>query len=312
MDQSYNHLNHQLITDKNGNNVMLGSDDNMNPIYNQFQLQINPSNQQNIQITSNVFQQSNRLRQFEIHPQYQPSHFSSGCKEHVIKILRPVKRRYYQNYSYVICPNITTTWLKSYGGFSYLTSYSNDENNYFFPLTNEGFKLDITWTDQDTKFKVSREKLSQFIYDLNNEFKIPEYIYKAKSKFKIRNLIFLFFAILALILVILQLIFYYSGGWIITIIVALISMVGLFFNYWREYQIELDENLISNTNGVENFLENWNVQYFIPNGLYVMAPRNLKYLQFVFDTNLKLIIQNHKFPFDLRPIVTRSRTASSM
>ena len=28
MDQSYNHLNHQLITDKNGNNVMLGSDDN--------------------------------------------------------------------------------------------------------------------------------------------------------------------------------------------------------------------------------------------------------------------------------------------
>jgi len=53
------------------------------------------------------------------------------------------------------------------------------------------------------------------------------------------------------------------------------------------------------TSGIESFFSNWNNQYFLPNGIYVMAPRNMKYLQFVLDSNIQFSLENHAYPYDI-------------
>ena len=47
-----------------------------------------------------------------------------------------------------------------------------------------------------------------------------------------------------------------------------------------------------------NFLK-WKTQYFLMNSQYLMAPRNLRYLQFVLDKNVKFSLENHPYPDDL-------------
>ena len=82
---------------------------------------------------------------------------------------------------------------------------------------------------------------------------------------------------------------------------AILLLIPMIFYYrnclYISYQV--DTALLNNTSGVENFLKNWNMQYFLPNNIYVIVPRNLRYLQFVLDKNIKFSLENHLYPYDI-------------
>ena len=317
MDQSYNISKLNLIPneDKIYKNYFLKAiHNNINEtiIPNQNQtIYFNPSKSCNL--PSPYSQQTSN---FQIHPQYQTSHFSNRCIQHLVKTLPPTDRKYLKEYCYVKCPNVTTVWINSYG-FSYLTSYSNDENYFFLPLTDNGFNLN-DWNENSTNNKVSRENLSEFISQLNSQFEISKLIKTLKEKIKKRHLIFLIFAIVFFILSITFFIlwmnyladfiyldknflfiagicFFFCG------MIFLICLLFLCLNCYGKNKYLMDKVLIRNTSGVENFLNKWNIQYFLLNDLYVMAPRNLRYLQFVLKRNIKFSLENHPYPNDLTP-----------
>ena len=91
--------------------------------------------------------------------------------------------------------------------------------------------------------------------------------------------------------------------------IFLICLLFLCLNCYGKNKYLMDKVLIRNTSGVENFINKWNIQYFLLNDLYVMAPRNLRYLQFVLKRNIKFSLENHPYPDDLyetRPLPRRS------
>ena len=69
--------------------------------------------------------------------------------------------------------------------FSYLTCYSNHENYFFLLRTNEGFGLD-KWDETLSKNKVTRKKMTEFKFKLNNKFKYL-LLKKAHKEIKIKE-----------------------------------------------------------------------------------------------------------------------------
>ena len=264
---------------------------------------VNNFHQTNIQINSN----------YSIHPQYQSNYFNNNCVHHLVRTLPATDRKYYKNYCYVKCPNVTTVWIDS-EGFSYLTSYSNDQNYFFCPRNDNGFNIK-TWTEQKTNNKITLEKLNEFILQLNNEFKISDNIKIAKKTINKECIIYFFLALVSLIFFIIcfgtwmnlfteyicindRMRFLSFFGWIFTGIFCLISLLLICIYSFRDNNHLVDKIFLKNT-GLQNFFDNWNNQYFLPCGLYVMAPRNLCYLQFVLDKNIKFSLQDHSFPYDM-------------
>ena len=101
-------------------------------------------------------------------------------------------------------PNVTTSWIKQYG-FSYLSIYNSDENFFFLPLTNDGFNLN-KWNEYSTKNKISREKLNEFISQLNSQFQLKNLIKTAKRCIDLLIMLSIILSILGFILCILFLI----------------------------------------------------------------------------------------------------------
>ena len=64
-------------------------------------------------------------------------------------------------------------------------------------------------------------------------------------------------------------------------------------------EIEVSKAILQNNYAVKCLLDKWNDNYFLQNGIYVMAPRNLAYLHFVLDINLKFSLEDHPYPYDL-------------
>ena len=160
-----------------------------------------PIYKQEIQPNFNLYQQNNYSL---IHPQYQPSHFSDNCINNIVKTLPPIYRERLADYALVECQNVTTSWIKQYG-FSYLSKYNSDENFFFLPLTNDGFNLN-KWSEYSTKNKISREKLNEFISQLNSQFQLKNLIKTAKRCIDLVIMLSIILSILGFILCILFLI----------------------------------------------------------------------------------------------------------
>ena len=269
---------------------------------------------QTVPINTNFQPQTMQINtNFTIHPQFQPSIFNSNSVNHVVRALPAIDRKWYNKFSYVKCPNITTSWVDSYG-FSYLTAFNNDQNYYFAPLTDTGVSMSA-WNESLTKNKVTREKMTEFIFQVNSQFNLAETVKKAKSVSKKRLICSSIFSIITLIVFIVSIYLWILGVfqhnyvgiiiltliWSFSFVCCLMSGVYAIFNCSSEgfKNYEIDKNIINSTQNMENFLNIWNNQYFLPNGLYVMAPRNLKYIQFVLDSNINFSVENHSYPLDL-------------
>ena len=237
------------------------------------------------QINTSLYSQQNNLEVSSlIHPQYQPTHFSENCINNVVRTRNPLERMHWNDYVMVRCSNVTTAWINLYG-FSYLSSYSNEENYFFIPLADDGFNLN-NWTENSTKNKITREKLNEFISQFNSQFDIINLIKTVKIYAYMKRVIFSILATIFLISLIVCLIMtiktwekrrkvIYFPLCFINAILLLIPMIFYYRNcLYISYQV--DTALLNNTSGVENFLKNWNMQYFLPNNIYVIVPRNLR------------------------------------
>jgi len=208
---------------------------------------------------------------------------------------------------------VTTAWVSSYG-FSYLTSFSNDPNYFFIPRTNNGFTID-TWNESSTKNKITRDKMNEFLNQINNQYniggKVMEAINNHNTKTKLLGLLTLVFLIISVVTLIGWImniegssnkLLWYLMSWVFSLaIFAVVGSISIVF-CCRKTEFIVDKEVITATSGnIENFFHNWNSQYFVPQGCYVMAPRNLRYLQFVLDTNVKFSFEDHAYPYDIIP-----------
>ena len=295
-------------------NQMYGQQNQTNLNHNQQNYIQNQTHGQQNQTNLNINQQNNL--EVTLHPHYQSTHFSDKCIHNVVKILPPLQVEYWTDYVMIRCPNVTTSWIEFYG-FSYLTVLPSDENYFFFPLTDTGFNLN-SWNEYSTKNKITREKLNEFISQLNTKFDLIAKIKTAKTAKTSINIDLICSGICTIIALI---------SFIVLIIIGISEMnkiylifatccLASFFELWCRFCREIREDtshiredtshlvdrvLISTTSGLENFLNEWNMQYFLPNDLYVIAPRNLKYLQFILDKNIKFSLENHDYPYHRIP-----------
>jgi hypothetical protein len=217
-------------------------------------------------------------------------------------------------YAYVKCNNVTTIWINGQG-FSFLTKYSNDQNYFFLPLTESGFSL-MNWNEGLTKNKVSRPKMEQFAIEVNNQGKVAQNLEKAKSEVRKTICIFTSLGVFFLALFVLCFVLWigYLGNYRTNILVSkllvylwaflLVCGISLLIfcckamtKTYKEYAVS--KQMIGNNLAMESMISRWNNEYFLPNGLYVMAPRNLAYLHFVLDSSLTFMMENHPYPYDL-------------
>ena len=246
-------------------------------------------------------------------PAFEPSIFSSSSQNQIVRVLPPNERINKSDYSYVKCKNITTYWINGFG-FSFLTNILLDPVHFFLLLTGKGFNIS-TWNENLTRNKVSRDKMEEFINQVNRESNIEVNIVKGKKHIFLKRFITLLFFFISLVLLIVSLILVIQNEKkakpdettkfvnVFLLPIAIVSMtmfLPIFILYMqrRRKEFEITKNIIT-ISGMDNLINNWNTQYFIQNGLYVIVPRNLIYLHFVLDTNLKVTLQNHCFPDDI-------------
>ena len=62
----------------------------------------------------------------------------------------------------------------------------------------------------------------------------------------------------------------------------------------------LNKYIYLNYQDMGKFIKKWNNEKFLPTGIYVLVPINLKYVQFVLDKNIRFCLSNHQFPVHLK------------
>jgi hypothetical protein len=142
--------------------------------------------------------------------------------------------------------------------------------------------------------------MGQFIDLINNQYQIANNVKKANGKFKTRRNILAVCTGLFAACTIVSFVTLHPAFISTSIILLLLASIFLCI-IARQRDFYIDFEIITATNGIENLFNQWNSQYFLPNGLYVMAPRNLKYIQFVLDPNTCFQLENHAYPFDIMP-----------
>jgi len=93
----------------------------------------------------------------------------------------------------------------------------------------------------------------------------------------------------------------YLLGWIYAFLAFLFFGIFAVVYCRMNDDLSVDKEIIIATSGIENFFNSWNNEYFLPQGCYVMAPRNLRYIQFVLDSNVKFSLEDHPYPADIIP-----------
>ena len=256
------------------------------------------------------------VRSPTIQIQYQPCDLDTSIT-HVVNTLPPMKRISTQNFSKVECSNVTTIWMENFG-FTYLTSFGNDHNYFFLPREDDGFSLK-DWQESYTFNKISRQQMSQFVDQFNAISKISSIIssYKSKDRYINKRNLFLtlfFFCFFMFSLIIwikifgkeLDLLFMIIlpilwASSFLTCLVFLILLISNFSKSEDSYEMEIDRLIINKTSNIESLISSWNNHYFKDLGMYIMVPKNLKYIQFVLNSKIKFIVEDHSYPADLAP-----------
>jgi len=142
--------------------------------------------------------------------------------------------------------------------------------------------------------------MAEFLYQLNSLYNVGQKVKKGKSKFRKNKLIwglvsigFAFASLFFLKSARGTCRYHYGVNVFRGALWSFAAFMGIYRFSKLKSDIYIDEAVISGTCGIENLLNKWNNEYFLQNGLYVMAPKNLKYLQFVLDSNIKFTLDDH-------------------
>jgi len=160
--------------------------------------------------------------------------------------------------------------------------------------------------------------MNDFMYQLNNQYNIGPKVKESNGKFSkkkglltISTIVLLVITVLCLIGWIVELGRYrisvgrmigFLLGWIFGLMACCVVGIFAIVMCAAKGEFSVDKEIITATSGIENFFNNWNSQYFLTQGCYVMAPRNLRYIQFVLDSNIKFTVEDHGYPYDIIPV----------
>jgi len=252
---------------------------------------------------------------FPVNPPIQPNIFNHNSVTHVVKITPPTQRYQSNEFALVRCKNITTSWIASYG-YSYLNEYANDINYCFLTRQDNGFDVN-QWSETLTRSKVNKQQMTDFLYQVNTNGELAAKTVRAKQNVSSKRttccslFVLSFLAFVACITMYIMNLSNYRNysvplsillmlGYVFCLVICCTTgFISLFYMSDKAKDYFLDKEIISNISTMENLINDWNNKVFIPNGLYVMAPLNLKYLQFVLDSNVKFVMENHQYPHDL-------------
>jgi len=234
--------------------------------------------------------------------QYEPNNLSEVSDELVVDTLPPKYRFFKDNFGKVVCDNVTTMWINRFG-FSFLTKPSNDENNFFLPLhREEGFQI-TDWSEDKTKNLITRELMTNFVDQFNDTSEIVKIL-----KYRSPKRVLLWFLPLIILILFCAYLMHYRDPYeikdiaICLFVCVVLSMLVLVRYLAKMGTWERDENMeiLELLPKIGPFISHWNENLFLPRGLYVIVPLNLRYIQFVLDRKVKFTLKDHAFPEDLR------------
>jgi len=188
---------------------------------------------------------------------------------------------------------------------------------FFLPRQDMGFSVN-NWNEHLTKNKINRQQMNDFIYQVNTVGQVTEKLAKGKQMvYSKKKTCCTAFVLGFIAFVVCLTLFIYNTtkpyrnfsltmhlitllGFVISFFVCCVSgITRLLYQSDKVKDYFIDKEIVTNISIAENLINDWNNKCFIPNGMYVMAPLNLKYLQFVLDPNIKFVMENHQYPFDL-------------
>lgn len=227
-----------------------------------------------------------------------------------IKVLpkQPIERISLRDFKMVQCPNITTYWIQNMC-FSHLTNPQNIEGKFYYLLKDqEGIFVPAFNSVNGVPYtRVTSPMLNDFTNQINiaNNSNLEEK--NVTSSIKRRKTINLICGILALILCIL--IFYglttatfryNSTMWSFILVLNLVACILNFCSLCVNRKEIYNKTLCSlqKNRYLEDVVNKWNTDFFIPNGLYATVPRNNNYVQLGLVGH-RLTLIHHTFPFDM-------------
>jgi hypothetical protein len=223
----------------------------------------------------------------------------------------------YNPFIIIKCNRITTYYVDNYM-FSLLTHPEQFEEEYgirsvIIKHRNKQFSLndDVRLRLGD---KIDISTFEEFINRVSNIYKGEAHRTTEKLHFK-RIMIYVLISGCFLILVVFmlvmafvfdQLLFDYDEGlgfWIKLVLFVLLLILLLYFcirnlinALYVEPQIRKFNrlmNMVQSYPQLQDFLETWNKYVFVPKGLYVYIPLNIKYIHVILDLGKEIKFQNH-------------------
>jgi hypothetical protein len=213
---------------------------------------------------------------------------------------------YSELYQTIHCDTIATDWLnKKQYSYSYLTNPNNIKNKFYYAIKCQTYKFNMTVANGLLAY-IEINKLSEFLNSFSELLKSDIQTNKIRRKISFRYSCCMAWSIIFLLILltswVFAFMFFYPYIFFNYIFYPWPILIGLFllsFYFPRRHKQEykISYHYLLNTARIEQFVNSWNVEYFIPNGVYVTCPRNLKYIQFTIGLNRLMIIDRHEFPF---------------
>jgi hypothetical protein len=235
----------------------------------------------------------------------------------------------YRSYCIVKCEVITTFFVDNYvwSMFTNPKQRENDENIScrYLIINKETFEFEVNsftvdnldLDDNLVKKPIDRTKFMEFMQGINQVFRKNEF-FEILENFKNKRLIYLLLCLVLFIIMISLTVFAFMNNFfapandpedisvlwmcIIFFSVALAALILLFIKFLYSAIVETSqikqyrilEFHVKNFNEIENYFEKWNVDLWIPNGIYVSCPVTLEYIQFSLDPFRDIELQHHE------------------
>jgi hypothetical protein len=183
------------------------------------------------------------------------------------------------------------------------------KNKFYYFKIADGYKLEYTFRWQEGMMRsVTYDKLIEFRNSLNKKL-IKEDLKAIKppksiNKQYICNKVYIAtFFLLSFPFMVLAAYFFCPGrcdivAYMLTVVVWFFTLAAVLlcdFYERHDKRFIIFEALPGKISEIEDFINLWNRDYFIPNGVYVTCPRNMTYV----NIGLKslMLIDRHEFPY---------------
>lgn len=217
----------------------------------------------------------------------------------------------------VKCNRITTCYIDNYifSLFSHPKDTENIEDIRLFVMSPSNCNYDVNDLLKNEEIaKIDNESLAEFLKWINKRLNNTEFLHllKKHNKKSTKNLI-VFISLIAFLLFLLIILFILgmqffemstARFWVTFAISFIIIFIFGFYcvKYYLKNRRKYKELKLYNTikhrlgsfEEIEDYLEVWNVNVFVPNGIFVTCPVTLEYLQFSLDVSKELLLEHHE------------------